>query len=473
MSAPALRHLPSVDSLLQHPAVAALAVAHPRRWVAETVRACLAVERVRLGDADASATAPTADELAARILRHANATQPGPRRVINATGIILHTNLGRAPLSAAAADAAREAALHYTNLEFDLVRGVRGSRQSHATQLLTLLTGAEAALVTNNNAAAVLLALRALAGGREVIVSRGQLVEIGGSFRLPDIMAVSLARLVEVGTTNRTHARDYRRAIGPDTAALLFVHRSNFRQSGFTADVSLEEMVAIGRECGVPVIADLGSGTLLDPRAHGLPVEPTPMDALRAGVDLAMISGDKLLGGPQAGIVVGRAAAVQRLAADPLMRAVRPDKMTLAALVATLAAYCDPAQALAEIPTLVALAAPLADLRRRAEALAAACRAGLGPHVSLEVRDENSETGGGALPEVALPTSVVALSSSAFSASAAEAALREAALPVIVRVKDGCVLLDPRTLLPGEEGVLVPILSEVLGSLSPLNGATP
>ncbi len=472
MGTSALRGLPSVETLLQHPAVAALVARSPRPWVAEVVRSALAAERVRLAATHAE-VAPSLDVLAEAVLRHAHVSAPGPRRVINATGIILHTNLGRAPLSAAAADAAREAALHYSTLEFDLARGARGSRQVHAAGLLTLLTGAEAALVVNNNAAAVLLALRAVAAGREVIVSRGQLVEIGGSFRLPDIMGVSGARLVEVGTTNRTHPADYRRALGPDTAALLFVHRSNFRQSGFTADVSLEEMVAIGREGGVPVIADLGSGTLLDPRAHGLPVEPTPMDALRAGVDLAMISGDKLLGGPQAGIVVGKAAWIARLAKDPLMRAVRPDKMTLAALVATLEAYLEPERALAALPALAALTASAGDLQHRAEALAAACRAALGPAFDVEVLPEESGTGGGALPEVSLPTSVVAISSRRIGAAAGEAALRRAPVPVIVRVKDGRLLLDPRTILPDELGGLPSILSEALGSLSALDGDGP
>ncbi len=465
--ATSLRALPSVEAVLSHPVVIAGVDGVPRRLAAVAVREEIAAwrERALRGEMDA---APSVEDVAHASVRRAHAMRPGLRRVINATGVVLHTNLGRAPLSDAAARAAYDAARHYTNLELDLATGRRGSRHAHAARLLTLLTGAEAAVVVNNNAAAVLLSLRAMAHGREVIVSRGQLVEIGGSFRLPDVMSVSGARLVEVGTTNRTHARDYRGAIRAETAALLFVHQSNFAQSGFVADVSLEEMVAIGREAGLPVLADLGSGCLVDLGAHGLPCEPTIADAVATGAALVMASGDKLLGGPQAGIIAGTRAAVHAVATDPLMRAVRPDKMTLAALLATLSDYCDADGARRTIPALRALTASRDDLRAHAEALAQAIRAGAGTDAEVHVttRKDVSEAGGGSLPGAHLPTCVVEIRCDACDPGRLAEALRRCDPAVMARVAEDRLLLDPRTLLPGEDALVAAGLSEALAKVT-------
>jgi L-seryl-tRNA(Ser) seleniumtransferase len=459
------RSIPSVESLLSHPLLAGGVDGLPRALLADAVRERLAAWRARLRS-DAAAIVPDRAALAEEVRAHAQKHRPGLRRVINATGVVLHTNLGRAPLSRAAADAAREAALHYTALEFDLDKGERGSRQSHVAPLLARLTGAGAALVVNNNAAAVLLMLKAIAAGRDVIVSRGQLIEIGGSFRLPEIMAASGARLVEVGTTNRTHANDYRRAITGETGALLFVHRSNFRMSGFVAELELPELVAIGGEANVPVLADLGSGVLIDTRAHGLPQEPTMQQAVAAGVAVATASGDKLLGGPQAGIAVGDETHVRAMARDPLMRALRPDKMTLAALAATLLAYCDPARVLEEIPALRAVTESAESLRARAEDLARALAQRLGARAEVGALAEVSEVGGGALPDASLSTTVVALRVPHASASRVEEALRGGDPPVIARVSGDATLLDPRTVLPGEEEPLIEAVTAACRSLA-------
>ena len=376
-------------------------------------------------------------DLAARLdAELTSARRPRLRRVLNATGVIVHTNLGRAPLAEAALERLREVARGYSNLEYDVADGTRGSRQDHCAPILRRLTGAEAALVVNNNAAAVLLALAALAEGREVIVSRGELIEIGDGFRIPEVLARSGARLVEVGTTNRTRAADYEAAIGPDTALLLRVHQSNFRLVGFEERPRLRELSAVAARHGLPLVDDLGSGSLLPGNSLLLGDEPTAREALADGVDLVCFSGDKLLGGPQAGIVVGRAELVERLRRHPLQRALRADKLALAALEGTLALYLDPARARREVPVLRMLTEPAAAVHARAERLA-----GL---VGGEVEPAVARVGGGALPLLELESFACALEEEL------AAPLRTAEPPVVGIVRDGRLLLDCRTLTDAE-----------------------
>jgi L-seryl-tRNA(Ser) seleniumtransferase len=369
--------------------------------------------------------------------------------VINATGVVLHTNLGRALMSALAIERLHAVAATYSNLELDLATKERGSRYSHVEGLLRRLTGAEDALVVNNNAAAVLLALETLAHGREVVVSRGELIEIGGEFRIPDIMLRSGAVLREVGTTNRTHLRDYAEAIGPSTALLLKVHTSNYRVVGFTADVSSRELVELGRERGIPVMEDLGSGSLVDLRPWGFPYEPTVPEAVATGLDLVSFSGDKLLGGPQAGIVVGRRAVVERLKKNPWNRALRIDKFTIAALEATLYGY-ESGAALETIPTLRLLSEPLAAVRGRARRLLRRLSPASRERLAARVVDDHAQVGGGALPTVELPTAGLAVGRDAQEAMRLDARLREGDPPVIGRIVDDRLLLDCRTVLAAQ-----------------------
>jgi L-seryl-tRNA(Ser) seleniumtransferase len=371
-----LRDLPSVDELLRDPRLAA----EPRARALEASRAALARAREDIGGG-----AEPGNLVERALAELAAARRPRLRRALNATGVIVHTNLGRAPLAEAALARVAEVGGGYSNLEYDLEAGARGSRQDHLADLVRRLTGAEAALVVNNNAAAVLLALAALAEGREVVVSRGELVEIGDGFRIPDVLARSAARLVEVGTTNRTRAADYEQAIGPETALLLRVHQSNFRLVGFTERPDVGALVAIAKRFDLPLVDDLGSGALLD--LHG---EPEVAASLRAGADLVCFSGDKLLGGPQAGVVVGRADLVERLRRHPLQRALRADKLTLAALEGTLTLVLDPERAAVELPVLRMLREPPAAVRARAERIAQA--------VGGEVEQTIARVGGGALP---------------------------------------------------------------------------
>jgi L-seryl-tRNA(Ser) seleniumtransferase len=380
------------------------------------------------------------------------------RPVINATGVVLHTALGRAVLSTLALERLALVGQGYSNLEIDLEDKSRGSRYSHVVGLLRRLGGAEDALVVNNNAAAVLLALETLAHGREVVVSRGELIEIGGEFRIPDIMRRSGAVLREVGTTNRTHLRDYAEAIGPATALILKVHPSNYRVVGFTAEVSSRELAGLGRERGVPVMEDLGSGSLVDLRDVGLPWEPTVPEVVSAGVDVVAFSGDKLLGGPQAGILVGRSEVVVRLKKNPLNRALRVDKLTLAALEATLYAY-EAGTARETVPTLRMLTEPLASIRRRAERLLALIPPGQVERLGAAIQDDQSQVGGGALPTVELPTAALALRSAVVPARVADERLRAATPPVVARIKDHRLLLDCRTVLPSELSALARVLS--------------
>jgi L-seryl-tRNA(Ser) seleniumtransferase len=388
--------------------------------------------------------------------------KPRFRRVINATGVVVHTNLGRSPLSEAAMEAAKTAALHYNNLEYRLEDASRGSRQFHLRELLCELTGAESALVVNNNAAAVLLALTTHARGREVIVSRGQLIEIGGSFRLPDVMAQSGARMVEVGTTNKTYIEDYRRAITSDTAVLLRAHTSNYRIVGFTSEVGMAELSALAGEYGLLTLDDLGSGTLLDLTDYGLPYEPTVKRSLEEGADLVCFSGDKLLGGPQGGVVLGRADVVEAMARHPLARAVRVDKLTVAAMEATLRQYLDPEKAAQDIPTLAMLTADPKTLEKRARSLARKIASG-NSSLTAEVARDVSRAGGGALPMADLPTWTVTVTSSRHKADLLEETLRMADPPVICRIKDDRVVLDMRTVRDDE----VPLIAGAFGALEP------
>jgi len=391
------------------------------------------------------------------------------RRVVNATGVVIHTNLGRAPLSAATAQAMAAAAQGYSNLEYDLEAGQRGDRSHHAEGALCRLTGAEAAVAVNNCASAVLLSLAALSAARpsgeapgdgppEVIVSRGQLVEIGGGFRIPDVLRRSGAALVEVGTTNRTYLRDVEEAVTPRTRAVLTVHRSNFRLDGFVTEPTLPELVGLARRRDLWVVDDLGSGTLLDTAPFGLGEEPTVPARVQAGADLVCFSGDKLLGGPQAGLVVGRAAALAMVRRHPLLRALRLDKVTLAGLAATLAHY-ERGEALRQVPVWRAISRPLPEL----EAEAAAWREALGAAApGARVRPSTSAVGGGTLPGETLPTAVLALP--AADPDALLARLRRADPPVVARIEDGEVVLDPRTVLPGEDTWLVDAVRAALGA---------
>lgn len=441
------RRLPSVDRLLAHPRLAEARAEYGHDLALEAVRAALAAERAGIQAGRPSAELDAlAEDAVQRLVTSARSTL---HPVINATGVIIHTNLGRAPLSATARRAMEAVAIGYSNLEYDLDAGERGSRYVHAEALLCKLTGAEAALVVNNNAGAVFLVLSALARGREVVISRGQLVEIGGGFRIPDVLRQSGARLVEVGTTNRTHLRDYQAALSLDTALLLRVHSSNFKQIGFTAEVPLADMVALGHEAGVPVLDDLGSGTLLDTGRYGLAPEPTVQESVAAGADLVTFSGDKLLGGPQAGLIVGRRHLIAELREHPLTRALRVDKSTLAALQATLLHYLR-GEAEREVPVWRMIAMPLETLATRADALAAALQA---QGVPATVVPATSTVGGGSLPGETLPTHAVALAVSAADAFAA--ALRRGDPSVVGRIADELLLLDPRTVAPGQDEALV------------------
>ena len=476
----ALRSLPKVDALLERDDLTAAAQMMPRVLVVEAVRdaveAARTAIRARQGAAQASgAGAPpdappqhdaglvSADAIAADAIARAHAkNRPSLRPVINATGIIVHTNLGRSPLADAAIDAVRSVARGYSTLEFDVDSGERGSRHVHVEELICRLTGAEAAMAVNNNASAVMLALAGLARGREAIVSRGQLVEIGGSFRVPDVMAESGAHMVEVGTTNKTHAHDYERAITAQTGLLLKVHTSNYRVVGFTEEVELEELVAIGARHGVPVMEDQGSGVLVDLRGWGLPFEPTVAQSVKAGADVVTFSGDKLLGGPQAGILAGKRDVIAALKKHPLARAVRLDKMTLAALETTLRLYLDPETAKREIPTLRMLSMDIEEVRAAAQHLADEITRVVGERATVSLADDISRAGGGALPLADIPTVVVALSPRGLSVAKLEALLRCGEPHVIARVSEGRLLLDPRTLRPGEPELVVRALGAAL-----------
>lgn len=451
------RNLPSVDAVLSDSALVESLSIYRRDWVVDLTRQRLnqARQTIRQGG-----EAPSAEEMASSVRRDISAMlEPSPQRVINATGVIIHTNLGRAPLSKAASEAAMLAAQGYSDLELDVTTGRRGSRQAHLQSLVRALTGADAALVVNNNAAAVLLGLSALATGKEVIVSRGEAVEIGGGFRIPDVLKQSGATLVDVGTTNRTYVRDYEDAINDETGAFVKAHASNFRVEGFTAFVEPAELVELGQRRGIPVLHDVGSGCLLSSEKYGLAHEPTPQESVAAGVGLTFFSGDKLLGGPQAGIIIGEKGLVQKLERHPLARAIRIDKLNLASLTATLVHYLRQ-EAEQEIPIWRMISTPPEAVKQRAKAWQTTLEAP-GTVVACQ-----SAIGGGSLPGETLPSWALALSCAGIEGGAEEVMrrLRACDPPVIARIEDEQVLLDPRTVMPDDETFLLKGLASALST---------
>lgn len=447
-----LKNLPKIDEMMLRIEKRQGIAGFPREIVKESCRMVVEELRARIlrekGDAFRLPTPEQAADRAAEIIEGYRSYRL--RRVINATGVILHTNLGRAPLCREAIERIVEVARGYSNLEYDLEKGERGLRYDHVHGLLCALTGAEDALVVNNNAAAVLLVLNALAEGKEAIVSRGELVEIGGEFRIPDVMEKSGARLREVGTTNRTRISDYERAIGPETGIILKVHTSNFKIMGFTEEADLAALVALGKKHRLPVVDDLGSGCFVELDRYGLEREPTVRDRLAAGADVVTFSGDKLLGGPQAGIILGKREFLQRIRKNPLNRALRIDKLTLAALEATLVKYLHPAEVPTDLRVLRALTEPVAAVKERAKRLAAMLRRALPEKLDIQLVSGVSMVGGGSLPTLEIPTTLVVLKAAGFSAAALESKLRRRETPVIVRVAEDRVLLDLRTVDPEE-----------------------
>jgi L-seryl-tRNA(Ser) seleniumtransferase len=455
MSANPFRELPSVNEVLEMPGLQALAGTHAHAAIVAAVRQELAEVRRSLSQEQPADGQAGPEALAARVVeRLGRETRPKLCPVINATGIVLHTNLGRAPVAEEAARAAYEAARTYLNLELDLETGKRSSRQVAVREWVCRLTGAESATAVNNNAAATVIALRALCQGKEVIISRGQLIEIGGSFRIPEIMAVSGAILREVGTTNITRLADYERAVGPNTGALLQVHSSNYRITGFTKSVPLADLVALGKKHNLKVIDDIGSGALVDFNRFGFQGEPVARDSIATGADLVLFSGDKLLGGPQAGILAGRKDLVQKVEKDPLMRAFRLDKMTLAALEATLRVYLNEERALREVPVLRLLGVSPAELRQRAEQLAVRLREVEGL-AAVTVSEDVAYVGGGSLPDQAMKTCVLEVEARDRSDTDLAYRLRTGNPAVMGRLRDGKLLLDVRTVFPHQEAALV------------------
>ncbi|MBZ5720547.1 MAG: L-seryl-tRNA(Sec) selenium transferase [Acidobacteriia bacterium] len=467
------RKLPSVDELVRAPEVAALVSQEGQVAVNDAARAVLARlrEEIAAGRLDAHGVDIALSGLGAAVERQLRqALGYSLLTVINATGVILHTNLGRAPLSSSALEHIRESAATYSNLEFDITTGERGKRDVHVDRLFRKLLSEELAgggvratpvistIVVNNNAAAVLLALNTLADGGEVIVSRGELVEIGGSFRIPDVMSKSNAILREVGTTNRTRIADYERAINDRTRLLLRVHRSNFEITGFTEQASIEELVGLARKRNVPLLEDLGSGALLDLGSVGVSGEPGVLDSLRSGVDVVTYSGDKLLGGPQAGLLSGRADLVARMRANSLFRALRVDKLTYAALEATLLAYVKRDHD--SIPALRMMRLSKEEIGKRADAIAAR---GQLPRLAIEVIDGESVIGGGSAPSAVLPTRLLAVTGDGLSANEIAVRLRACDPPVVARVEDGRVLLDLRTVFPEQDDAVAQALVQVAG----------
>jgi len=449
-----LRDIPSVDELLRSAAAVEAIECFGRPAVAEALRRVLTTIRNAVRD---GAEVPSLEAIAMAAIAALEANDRSSLRpLFNLTGTVLHTNLGRALLAEAAIDAATEAMREAVALEFDLESGKRGERDDHLRALIVELTGAEDATVVNNNAAAVMLTLNSLSAGRQAIVSRGELIEIGGAFRMPDIMLRSGVRLVEVGTTNRTHARDYRDAIGPDTGLILKVHTSNYRIEGFTKEVGARELAAIAHEHGLPLLNDLGSGTLTDLDRFGLAHEPTVAEAIADGADIVTFSGDKLLGGPQAGFIVGRGDLLDRINRNPMKRALRVDKIRLAALAATLRLYRDPDRLSERLPTMRLLARPQADIRRQAEQLASVVERAVDGAFDVSVIDCGSQIGSGALPLATVPSAGLALappSGSGRMLAELAAALRSLPMPVIGRIEHGSLVLDLRC-LEDEEGFI-------------------
>lgn len=453
-----LRQLPKMDDLLGHPGASGLLESHARTQVVAAMRDIL--DRIR-GEilSDVRLTDVTTDEILWETEKAlAEKTAYRLRPVVNATGVIIHTNLGRSLISDRTMDHVRDVATRYSNLEYNLEQGVRGTRYAHVESLLQSLTGAQAALVVNNNAAAVMLALSTLAFGQEIVVSRGELVEIGGSFRIPEVMKLSGARLVEVGTTNKTHPKDYRQALTDRTGAILKVHTSNYRIMGFTKEVPVEDLVELGRETGIPVVYDLGSGTLGDLGNAGLPPEPTVRQQIAAGIDVVTFSGDKLLGGPQAGVIVGRRDLVDAMKDNQLTRALRVDKMTLAALEATLIDYFNEDKARHEIPTQRMIFALPEELHARAVAL----RESLAHPEHIDVAACQSQVGGGTFPLDHLDSWCLSIAPENESAQSLSERLRNREIPIIARIAGDRVLLDMRTLTPKDEDTVRQALDELV-----------
>lgn len=443
------RELPSVARLLELSPLLKAREKHPHNLIATAARREIEKLRKKLSSGETPNLDP--ERIATQIAANLDTeTMPKLHPVINATGVVLHTNLGRSPLHEDAARAAYEAARGYLNLEIDLAARARSNRQEAVRAGLCELTGAESATAVNNCAAATVIALRTIAVGKEIIVSRGQLIEIGGSFRIPEIMAASGAILKEVGTTNITRLSDYEGAIGPNTAALMRVHSSNYRIRGYAKSVDLEELVELGRKHNLKVIDDVGSGQILDLTPYGLPDEPLVPESIRAGADLVLFSGDKLLGGPQAGLIVGKGKLIQRIEKDPLMRAFRLDKMTLAALEATLRLFRDPGRALREVPTLKMLTTPLSELHERAERFATRLQK-VTDIAAINVRSDVAYVGGGSLPDISVPTAVIAIKLKKMSEGELAARLRTGKPAVIGRTKDGEFILDLRTVFERQE----------------------
>ncbi|GAB6076599.1 L-seryl-tRNA(Sec) selenium transferase [Desulfurobacterium crinifex] len=455
-----LRQIPKVDLFLNDKDLLDILGDHPRVLLVEAVRNVL--DRVRKGIVEGRIVKVNQKVIKEEIVKELKKlVSPKLHRVINATGVVLHTNLGRAPISERVAEHLKWIITGYSNLEYDLVKGKRGLRYRNLEWILKKLTGAEDVCVVNNNAGAVLLVLSALAKGKEVIVSRGELIEIGGSFRIPDVMAQSGAILKEVGTTNKTHLWDYENAINENTGLILKVHTSNYKVLGFTESVSTKELVELGRKYDIPVYEDLGSGSFIDVRKIGLSYEPTVQDVLKAGVDVVSFSGDKLLGGAQAGVILGRKELIQKIKKHPLNRVLRIDKMTLATLEATLMYYLDEERALKEIPTWRLLSQPLEEIKRRAERLySLLVKNEL--RAKIEVVEDESEVGGGALPLQKLPTYCVAIDPEKISLENFDCFMRNQEIPVVARIKNETYLLDMRTVFDGEIGILAEYLSRAL-----------
>ncbi|MBT0663644.1 L-seryl-tRNA(Sec) selenium transferase [Geobacter pelophilus] len=441
-----LSRIPKVDKLLTWPPIISLLVDHPRPLVMQAIRGTL--DRLRLDSVNGVLPHNINEEQLASLVQEelGRLSASSLRPVINGTGVVIHTNLGRSLLSRSACEQIAAVAGRYSNLEIDIETGERGERYSHVESLLCELTGAEAAIVVNNNAAAVLLALSGMAAGREVVVSRGELVEIGGAFRIPDVMRQSGGILREVGATNRTHLKDYQAALSAETALLLKVHTSNFAVVGFTAEVTVAGLVDLGRRHGIPVMADIGSGSLLDLAPYGVLGETTISDYVSSGADIITCSGDKMLGGPQAGIILGKKPIMDKLRRHPLLRAIRIDKLTLAGLEATLRLYRDERQALAEIPTLRMLTSQPAELRKRGQSWLRRLRGKIPSSVALSLHEGSSQVGGGALPLLNLPTWLIAVTAEHLSAQQIDQSLRKGRVPVLGRIYRDRYLLDLRTL---------------------------
>jgi len=467
-----LRKLPAVDEVLKERRAQEWLEGHPRVLVLDSIRTALAARRKAVLQATDRNTDQKFDEQffsMAAILDHAGnilgqLSEPSLCPVINATGVVVHTNLGRSILSEKAIERIVKVSRSYSNLEYDIAAGERGKRYVHVEGVLKRLTGVEAATAVNNNAAAVLLCLNTLARGKEVIVSRGELVEIGGSFRVPDVMERSGAKLVEVGTTNKTHLKDYEKAFNENTGLLLKVHTSNYKIVGFTKEVSPDELMVLGKKHNVPVMWDLGSGSFVDLSTYGAGDEPTVQQAVESGVDVLTFSGDKLLGGPQAGLILGRKAYLDPIRSNPLARALRIDKLTLASLDATLSQYLDIEKALREIPTLWMLTQPLSEIERKARLMADGLITTGSNEFSITIQDDTSQSGGGALPTGCFPTKTVCIRHDLLSANQIESRLRLGKPHIITRIKEGMVIFDPRTLTDADIYQIIGAVKKILTS---------